>query len=145
MNAPSISRRLALFLLVGITSLSACKKDTEPVASGDLGTRAAGTYTLTELSGGGKTIPAAQADLKGSISVVRQTATSVDLNFDIREKSTNDEVLVGSADGLEVSSAGGNKISFKGDNAEVATLDGNRLSIKIEDSNGVDVTFVAVK
>lgn len=144
MNAPSISRRLALFLLVGITSLSACKKEQDVTPTGDLGTRAAGTYTLTEISGGGKTIPAAQADLKGTISVTRQTATSVDLNFDIREKSTNDEVLVGSADGLEVSSAG-SAISFKGQNAEVATLNGNKLSIKIEDSNGVDVTFVATR
>ena len=145
MNAPSISRRLALFLLLGVTSLSACKKDPDPVASGDLGTRAAGTYTLSEISGGGKTIPAAQADLKGVISVTRQSATSVNLDFDIREKSTNDEVLVGTADGLEVSSAGGNTISFKGQNAEVATLSGNKLSIKVEDDNGVDVTFVATK
>jgi hypothetical protein len=132
-------------MLLAVTSLSACKKDPDQVMSGDLGTRAAGNYTLTEISGGGKTIPAAQADLKGTINVTRQTATSVNLNFDIREKSTNDEVLVGSADGLEVSSAGGTAISFRGQNAEVATLNNNRLSIKIEDDNGVDVTFVAVK
>ncbi len=145
MNAPSISRRLALFLLLAITSLSACKKETDATPTGDLGTRAAGQYTLTEISAGGKTLPAAQADLKGSINVTRQTATSVNLDFNIREKSTNDEVLVGTADGLEVSSAGGNAISFRGDNAEVATLSGNRLSIKVEDDNGVDVTFVATK
>ena len=147
MKTAFITRRLAVAMLA-VSLFSACKKKSgvDPVTpTTDLSTRAAGQYTLTELSGGGKTIPAAQADLKGTISITRATASTSSLaDFDIRSKSANEEVLVGTANGLQLS-ANGNAIAFKGDNAQVATLTGNKLSIEIEDSAGTPVTFIATK
>lgn len=145
MNTPTFSRRLALGLLLGLTTLGACKKEADVTPKNtDLGAQAAGRYTLTELSANGKTIPAAQADLKGTITISRQTETSANMVFDIREKSTNEEVIVGEADGLLLSGSG-DAISFKGDNEEVATLKGNKLSIAVADNSGTNVTFIATK
>ncbi|MBO0930271.1 hypothetical protein [Fibrella aquatilis] len=145
MKTALITRRLAMAMLA-VSLFSACKKDSVDAITPttDLGTRAAGQYTLTELSAGGKTIPAAQADLKGTISITRATATSANIDFNIRSKSDNDEVLVGNVNGLELS-ASGNVIAFKGQNAQVATLNGNKLSVEIEDNSGVAVTFIATK
>ncbi|MBO0935847.1 hypothetical protein J2I47_04740 [Fibrella sp. HMF5335] len=145
MKTSIITRRLAIGLLA-MSLFSACKKDADvtPTPTGDLGTRAAGQYTLTEVATGGKTYPAAQADLKGTISITRATETTANIDFNIRSKSDNGEVLVGNVNGLQLS-ASGSAIAFKGDNAQVATLNGNKLSVEISDNSGVAATFIATK
>lgn len=145
MNTLTLSRRLALFLMLGLTSLSACKKgaDVTPVPT-DLGTQAAGTYTVSDLMVNGKTVSATQADLKGTITINRQSATSIDMAFDVRKKSTGEEVIVGTSNGMELSGTS-SAISIIGDSSEVATIKGNKLSLAIVDDTGTRFTLGATK
>ena len=133
---------LALLLSAGL--FTACKKEADP-APADLATRVAGQYTFSELAYDGKTLPASQTNLKGKVDVTRQTATTVAMALDIRLKSTNDEFMVLTADGVDVVDAGSAGISFRYHGEQVATLNNNKLTINGEDDNNVPFRLSATK
>ncbi len=116
-------------LLLSTTLFTACKKDgTEPVAPADAATQAAGKYTYSELSYNGKTLPADQTNLKGTITVSRQTNATVMMDLNIRQKSNNDEFMVIEAEDIDVTDKGNGNLSFSYDGEEIAKLNGNKLN-----------------
>jgi uncharacterized glyoxalase superfamily protein PhnB len=133
-----------LALLLSAALFTACKKGTDP-APADLATRAAGQYTYSELTYDGKTLPASETNLKGNINVTRTTGTTVALALDIRLKSTNEEFMVVTADGVEVAEAGSGDISFRYEGEQVATLKGSKLTINGEDESNVPFRISATK
>lgn len=146
MNTLFIGQRLALFLLLlGVASLSACKKETDVTPTGDLGTRAAGQYTFSSLTFNGKTLPASQADMKGTIKLTRTAPTTVTVEVDIRTKSSNGEIIVDSVAGVALSSTGADGISLSYEGTEIATIKGSTISINSEDSSGVPFTISATR
>ena len=135
--------RAALLMLLVALSISACKKDSnEP--SPDLGTRAAGQYTFSELTFDGKTLPASQTNLKGTVSVVRQTATNVSMELNITSKSTNEDFLVGSVDNIDLVNSGSD-VEFRAQGDKVATLSSKKLTIRGRDDNDVEFSIIATK
>lgn len=133
-----------LALLLSTTLFSACKKAADP-APADLATRVAGQYTFSELSYNGKTLPASQTNLKGSVTLTRSTPTTVAMALDIRLKSTGDEFMVISADNVEVSEASGGEVSFRYEGERIATLSGSKLTINGEDDDNVPFKLSATK
>lgn len=135
-----------LALLLSTTLFTACKKqNVDPVTPADAATQAAGKYTYSELSYNGKTLPADQTNLKGTINVTRQTGSTVTMALDIRQKSTNDEFMVFSADGIDVSDAGNGSLSFRYEGEQIGTLKGKKLVINGEDDSNVRFTIGATK
>lgn len=145
MKTPLLSFRSLLLALLVALSFTACKKGNDPAPAADVATRVAGQYTYSELSYGGKTLPADQTNLKGSISITRQTASTVSMNLNIRQKSTNDEFMVLSVDGMDVSESGNGDVSFRYEGEQVAVLKGNKLTINGEDDDNVRFSLSATK
>lgn len=137
-------RSLLLALLVAF-SFTACKKGNDPAPAADLATRVAGQYTYSELAYGGKTLPADQTNLKGTITITRQTASTISMDLNIRQKSTNDEFMVLSADGMDVSESGSGDVSFRYEGEQVAVLKGNKLTVNGEDDDNVKFSLSATK
>ena len=134
-----------LALLLSATLFTACKKEKDPAPAADLATRVAGKYTYSELSYNGKILPASQTNLKGDVTVTRQTATTVSLALNILTKSANEEFMVLSADGVDVSEATGGEVSFRYQGQQVGTLSGNKLTINGEDESNVPFHLSATK
>ncbi|MBO0952596.1 hypothetical protein [Fibrella forsythiae] len=144
-TVPTFSRMMLAFML-GILMFTSCKKDndTTPSPMADLATRIAGQYTYSELSYGGKTRPADQTDMKGSIVVTRKTATTVNMVLDFRIKSSGEEFLVLSADDVQVTETGG-EVSFMYQGSKVGILKANKLTINGEDDANVPFGISATK
>ncbi len=146
MNSVFRFRVVWLALLLSTILFSACKKNNvEPVAPADAATQAAGKYTYSELSYDGKTLPANQTNLKGTIDVTRQTGSTVTMTLDIRQKSGNDEFMVFTANDINVSEEGNGNLSFRFDGEQIGALKGNKLTINGEDDNNVRFTISATK
>ncbi|MFD2572057.1 hypothetical protein ACFSUS_15540 [Spirosoma soli] len=135
--------RSLLMALFVAASLTACKKDNEPAP--DVATRVAGTYTFSELTYGGRTVPASQTNLKGNVTVTRQTASTISMALDITSKSDDEPFLVGSVDDIAVTDAGNGDVEFKADSDKIARASGNKLIINGTDDNDVDFTITATK
>lgn len=133
-----------LAILLSASLFTACKKEVEP-APADLATRVSGQYTFSELSYDGKILPASQTNLKGKIDVTRQTGTTVTMALDIRLKSTNEEFMVLTADGVDVVDAGSAGVSFRYQGEQVATLSNSKLTINGEDEKNVPFRLSATK
>ncbi|WP_461055318.1 hypothetical protein [Spirosoma arcticum] len=138
-------RFVGLALLLSTTLFTACKKQNVDPQPADAATQAAGQYTYSKLSFDGKTLPASQTNLKGTISVTRQTGSTVTMALDIRQKSDNEEFMVLSADGIDVSDAGSGTLSFRYAGEQIGTLKGNKLTINGEDDNSTRFTIRATK
>ncbi|WP_247237152.1 hypothetical protein [Telluribacter sp. SYSU D00476] len=133
---------LLIILMTGV--LSSCKKDKDIIAP-DAATAIAGQYGYSELTYNGKTLPANQTDLKGSVTLNRQTSTQVEISLDIRMKSSNSEFLVGSLDDVEVADKGDGNYSLSYEGEEFAQIKGKKLTFKGEDVDGVPFTIGATK
>ena len=135
-----------LAFMVSLLVFTSCKQNTDstPAPVADLATRTAGQYTYSELSYGGKTLPASQTDMKGSIIVTRKTATTVNMVLDFRIKSTGDEFLVLTADDVQVTEAG-DEVSFVYQGSTVGKLKANKLTISGEDDANVPFGISATK
>jgi hypothetical protein len=144
MNTLFSFRRSALLVLLVAASLSACKKENSDAAP-DLASRVAGSYNFSELVTGGKSYPASETNLKGTMNVTRQTATTVSIDVAIKLKSTNEFFIEDSADNVAVVDAGSGKVEYRLNGNVIATSNGNKLSISGEDDNGVDLTVSATK
>ncbi len=145
MNPVFRVRFVWLALVLSATLFSACKKSGVDPAPADLATRVAGQYTFSELSYNGKTLPASQTNLKGSVTLSRSTATTVEMALDIRMKSTGEEFMVLTADEIEVSEGGSGDVSFRYEGERIATLNGNKLTINGEDEDNVPFKLMATK
>ncbi len=135
-----------LALLLGTTLFTACKHPpVDPVVPADAATQSAGMYTYSALSYDGITVPADQTTLKGTIRIVRQTATTVAMSINIRQKADDSEFIVGSLAEVIVADNGSGKLSltYKGD--PLATIVDNKLTIAGEDEKGVSFSLVATR
>ncbi|GAB3178046.1 hypothetical protein [Telluribacter humicola] len=140
----SYFRIIPLLMILMVTVLSSCKKDKDIIAP-DAATAIAGQYTYSELTYNGKTLPANQTDLKGSVKLTRQTASLVDIALNIRIKSSDSEFLVGTLDGADVIDQGSGNYSLSYENDEFGQIKGEKLTIKGVDSDGVSFTITAKK
>ncbi|MGF7216030.1 hypothetical protein GGR92_002195 [Spirosoma lacussanchae] len=82
-------RLVWLALLLSATLVTACKKDNVVPQPTDLSDRVAGTYTYSELSSNGQTLPADETNLRGTVTISRQTATTVRIAFAISLRNGN--------------------------------------------------------
>lgn len=141
-----VSFRLpVLLMLLVIASLTGCKKGDNTEPAPDVAARVSGQYAFSELAAGGKTYPASQTNLKGTITVTRQTATTVSMQLNIRLKSTNEAYADESAEGVTVSETGSGNIEYQLDGTVIAKGSGNKISIEGEGDDGVAFTLTATK
>lgn len=135
-----------LTLLLSTTLFTACKKPPiDPVTPVDAATQSAGTYTYSALAYNGITVPADQTTLKGTIRIVRQTATTVSMNLDIRQRADGSEFIVGSLNGVIVTDNGSGKLSLTYQGDSIATIVNNKLTVESEDEKGVSFSLTATK
>ncbi|TLV03418.1 hypothetical protein [Dyadobacter luticola] len=137
-------KSLAALLLLCI-SLTSCKdkKEDDP-APQDLATRSLGTYVFSELEFDGKKIPAEKSDLKGDIRIVKKTPTSVDVELDIRSKSSGDEFMVLDASDIQLIE-NGSSIDLVYDNEKVGTINGKKITVNGTDAEGIDFKLSATR
>lgn len=144
MNTFFAFRRSALLVLLVAASLSACKKEKDTPAP-DLASQVSGTYNFSELTTGGKKYPASETNLKGTMKVSRQTATTVSIDVAINLKSTGEAFIEDSADDVTVVDAGNGSVEYRLNGNVIAKGSNNKLSISGEDSDGVELTVSATK
>ena len=141
-----ISFRLpVLLMLLVIASLTGCKKSDNNTPAPDLAARVAGQYSFSELAAGGKTYPASQTNLKGTITVTRQTATTVAMQLNIRLKSTNEAYADESVENVTVSEKSNGNVEYQLDGTVIARGSGSKISIEGEGDDGVAFTLTATK
>ncbi|GAB3523625.1 hypothetical protein [Emticicia fontis] len=124
--------------------LTSCDKDKDKDPAPDLATQVAGNYSYTEVVVDGQTIPANQTNIKGTVKITRATETTVDIDLNVRQKDTNEEFLVGKVEGVKVSQGNG-VIDLIYEGEKVASVKGNKISIKSVDENDQEFTLVAIK
>lgn len=137
------ARRSVLLVLFAAVSFTACKKEVEPEP--DMASRVAGTYTYTEAKIGGKTYPASQTNIKGSVKLIKETANTITLDLNIRTKSDNSDFLVGSVENVDLTDAGNGTIGLRVESDEVAQVKGSKITIKSTDDTGAQFTITAEK
>lgn len=137
-------RHISLLMLMIAATLSSCKKDKDPVAP-DAATTVAGNYAYSELTFNGQTLPGDKTDLKGSVTLTRQTATQVKVAANIRIKSSNAEFIVADAEGVEVADQGNGSYGLRYEGEEFAQVKGNKLILKGVDEDGTNFTITATK
>lgn len=135
----------AFLVLLFMASLTSCKKGTEVAPAPDLASRVAGTYTYAELTTGGKTYPAGDTNLKGTITLGRQTASTVSIQLAIINKSTNETFADDAAEGVSVTEAGNGNVELRYQGNVIAKVNGNKISIEGEDETGTSFTLTATK
>ena len=146
MNNLSVPNRLVVFVLLIVASLSACKKGQDVIdPAPDAATTVAGKYTFSELSYNGKVVSAANADLKGTIKLTRQSATVVGMSIDLRAKSDNSEFIVENLTGVEVADLGSGTTGLRYDGDQIAQIKGTKLTISGKDEGGVSFSLTATK
>ncbi|GAB2540246.1 hypothetical protein [Spirosoma aerophilum] len=133
-----------LVLLVSV-SLASCKKGDNSDPAPDLAARVAGTYTYSEIVAGGKTYPASETNLKGTITLSRQTATTVAIQLAIVNKSTNEAFADDSADDVTVAEVNNGNIELRYNGNVIAKIKGSKISIDGEDDAGTSFTLMATK
>ncbi|MBC7920040.1 MAG: hypothetical protein H7Z75_03025 [Ferruginibacter sp.] len=138
-------RRPVLLALLVAASLTACKKDKETEPEPDLASRAAGQYTFSELAFGGKTYPASSSNLKGGVTVTRQTATTVELKLNVNQKSDNEPFMDGSAGGILLTDVGNGEFDLNKDGEKLGRGSKNKLVLNGEDDNDVRFTITFTK
>jgi hypothetical protein len=136
----SLKSVLGICIILSLFLTSCKEKETAP----DLATQIEGNYAFTEVVLDGQTIPASQTNIKGSVKITRATETTVDVDLNIRQKSNNDEFLVGKVTGVKASQGSGIiDLIYEGEN--VGSVKGNKLSIKSVDEKDQEFTLVAIK
>ncbi|GAB2779124.1 hypothetical protein GCM10027275_23320 [Rhabdobacter roseus] len=133
--------RFTLLLLWAATALlSSCKKEKDPAP--DLATRVASTYVFSELFYDGRTIPAKDTDLKGSVRITRKTETTVDIQLDIRQKSTNDDFMAYDVEGV-ILTENGSEVFLAYEGEQFAKIKGDAITVTGEDSAGERFAIIA--
>jgi hypothetical protein len=127
-------RRAGLLVLLVAATLTACKK--APEADPDLANRLAGSYTLSQVTVNGQSVPAADAQLRGGVTVTRETATAVTLEFNVTYRVDNSEVLVGEIGDVALTDTGGGNVELRAQGERVGRGSRSELVIEAEDDNG---------
>ncbi|GAB4014271.1 hypothetical protein GCM10028808_36240 [Spirosoma migulaei] len=135
----------AFLVVLFIASLTSCKKGNEVAPAPDLAARVAGTYTYSELTTGGKTYPASDTNLKGTITLGRQTATTVSIQLAIINKTTNETFADDAAEGVSVTEASNGNVELRYQGNVIAKVNGSKVSIEGEDEAGTSFTLTATK
>jgi hypothetical protein len=136
--------RIGLLMLLFAAALSSCKKDEDP-GPVDPATTVAGSYAYSELTFNGQTLPGDKTDLKGSVTLTRQSATLVKVEANIRLKSSNAEFIVADVEGVEVADLGSGSYGLRYEAEEFAQVKGSKLTLKGVDEEGVNFTITATK
>jgi glucose uptake protein GlcU len=144
MKNPMYFSRITLLMLLFVSALSSCKKDHDKVAP-DAAESVAGLYTYSELSYNGQTLPASKTDLKGTITLTRQSATRVIIAVNMRIKSSNEEFIVENVEGVEVVKLGNSIHGLRYEEEEFAQVKAGKLTLKGVDEEGVSFTISAIK
>ncbi|QJW90314.1 hypothetical protein HNV11_13480 [Spirosoma taeanense] len=145
MNPLTLFRRSALLLLLAAVSLTACKKENDPAPAADLATRVAGHYNLAQLSVSGKTYAVGETQLTGSSTIARETATTVSIQVDIIQRSSNESFLSGTIDDITVSETGNGDVDFRKDGEQIAYTKKGKLMIETSDAKDVPFTLILAK
>ncbi|KAA9340355.1 hypothetical protein [Larkinella humicola] len=126
-------------------SFTACKKDADPAPAPDLATQTAGLYTYSELAYSTKTVSADHTNLKGTITVTRQTETTVSLDVKIQVKSDGSDFMVVSVDNVELMETSSGAIALHYEGEHVGMVKGNTVKIEGVDDEQVKFTITATK
>lgn len=133
-----------LVLLLSATLFTACKKESvEPAAPADLAERVAGTYRYSELTSNGKTVPADETNLRGTVAISRESSEKVTFTFAITLKNGG-AFLDDAIDGISVREANG-EVIYEVDGQPFARGKGNNVMINGYDSANVPFTLTATK
>lgn len=132
MNTNCLLTRIAitLFTIIGFT---ACQKEAEP--SPELSARVVGNYTLTALMENGKTYTI-NAQTKGKMTVVRESATSVGVTVEVTTSSSPADDLQFMATGVSLEEAGNGEVNLSKNGSVFAKGGNNSLTIKIAPIDG---------
>ncbi|RYU93544.1 hypothetical protein [Emticicia agri] len=139
----SLKSVLGICLMLSVF-LTSCEKDKDKEPAPDLATQIAGNYAFTEIVFQGETIPADETSVKGTVKVTRATEFTVDMDFNIRQKTTNDEFMVELVKGV-VASPGSGVINLYYEGKKVGEVKGNKLYINSSDGNDEPFTLVSTK
>ncbi|RRB06307.1 hypothetical protein [Larkinella rosea] len=140
----STFRAVWLILFVAY-SFTACKNDTDPAPAPDLATQTAGLYTYSELAYSTKTVSADHTNLKGTITITRQTETTVSLDVKIRVKSDGSDFMVVTVDDVELMETSSGTFALHYDGEHVGMVKGNTVKIEGIDEEQVKFTITAIK
>lgn len=131
-----------IFFLVALCS--ACKKDKSDPEP-DVAQQASGTYTFSALETGGVTYPASQTTIKGTVKLTRSDANTIDVDFDIRQKQTNAEFMVGNFSDITVSKGSNNEIDLFYDGERAGFIKENKIHVFGSDEEDEEFTLIATK
>ncbi len=138
----NVWRTVTAMLLIAFLAASCSKKKNDPEP--DLATKVSGTYTYSELSYGGNTLPADQTNLKGTIVLSVLSPDKVKVKLDIRLKSNNEEFLVVEASDVTlINSASSVDLIYNSE--RIAGVTGNKITINGVDEDGTSFTIAGVK
>jgi hypothetical protein len=96
------------------------------------------------LTSDGKTYPASQTNLKGTIKVTRQTATTVSMDVNLLLK-TGETYAEDSVDDVTVMEKSGGTVEFRSGSYVIARATGTKISIDGDGPDGNTVTISATK
>jgi hypothetical protein len=134
--------RTTLMAVMVISVMTGCKKEIEP--SPELSARVTGSYTISKIETGGKTYSAAQTNLKGGVSVTRESDSSVGMDLNITTKD-NGDFLQGSVDGISLTDAGNGEVNLVKDGDSFGKGGNGKVSIKVSDTNDQEMVITLTK
>ncbi|WP_143092579.1 hypothetical protein [Arsenicibacter rosenii] len=134
--------RTAVMAVLCIAALTGCKKETEP--SPELSARVTGSYTISTIETGGKTYQAGQTNLKGGLTVVRESETSVGIDLNITTKD-NGDFLQGNVSDVSLTDAGNGEVNLVKSGDNFGKGGNGRISVKVSDSNDQDMIITLKK
>ena len=134
--------RTALMAVMLIAALTGCKKEAD--VNPELSARVTGSYTISKVELGGKTYPADQTNLKGSITVSRESDASVGIDLNITTKN-NGDFLQGSVSGVSLTDAGGGEVNLVKDGDQIGKGGNGKVSIKVTDEKDQDIVITLAK
>ncbi|GAB2590408.1 hypothetical protein [Spirosoma areae] len=132
MKTIRISPIIGIALLL-MTTFTACKKEAE--LHPELSARVVGNYTLTALKENGKTYTI-NAQTKGKMNVVRESATSVGVTVEVTNSSSPADNLQFSATGVSVEDAGNGEVNLSKNGSTFAKGGNNSFTIKLIPNDG---------
>ncbi len=133
---------ITAMLLITFLAASCSKKKNDPEP--DLATKVSGTYKYSELSHSGKTLPADDTNLKGTITVSRLSEDKVKIALDLRLKSNNEAFMVIEASDVTViNSASSVDLIYNGE--RIAGVVGKKITINGVDEDGTSFTIAGEK
>lgn len=137
----SLKSLMAGFIVLALL-VSSCKEKEK--INPDLAAQVAGNYSFTEIEFQGETIPALETSVKGSVKVIRSAEFTVDVDLNMRQKTTNDEFMIELVKGVILSPGNGTTdLMYNG--KKVGQIKGDKLFINSVDGDNEPFTLVCTK